>query len=385
MRIYFSGWGAEARPSGMNRRPCFMLTYFDFFKKVKKSTELLEAYLDRHKAGEPRAEDCFIDSGAWSLYRLHVLKTGKKAIRMGAHGRVLEEPIIVSGGQAARDFYSLKKGSAFRTYCDAYAKFMKMESLIGKVKYFATVDAIGSAEISKLNQEYFEKEHGLRPVPVVHFGSHPKWLDYYLEQGHKMIGLGGMARRPNKKKIINWCDEAFLRICPASKNYIPQVKIHGFAMTTWQLMRRWPWFSVDSTSYLLYGTYGLICVPFWNKQDRCFRFDRPPMVVSVSSRGRPIDFKTRMHISQGHGDTIEVRKTTHRWLELIGCKMGKADKEHNELEPGVQTNNEHRTAANLRYFMELENHLPPWPWPLRHDIVKHSSLDCRRGGMGLLS
>jgi len=361
----------------MERRPRFMLTYWDFYKGVKKTSEILNKYLARHEAGAKRVEDCFIDSGAWSIYRLHVLKTGKKAVRKGESGREVEEEGLKSGTrkiqEKARDFYNLKKGSEFRKYCNQYAEFIQRGDLQGKVRYFATVDAIGNAEITLQVHEFFEKEHGLRLIPVVHFPAPMKWIDVYLEKGYKMIGLGGMARRPDKSKVINWCDMAFLKLCPESNDRKPIVKVHGFALTSWGLLRRWPWFSVDSTSYLLYGTYGLICVPFPDPKDKSqFSFDRPPMIVSVSDRGRPVDYQTRMHISQPHGDTINVREVTARWLKHIELELKQ-----------VQESNEFRTAANLRYFMDMEQRLPRWPSPLRDDVVKQNRTQQRADAMEL--
>jgi len=341
-----------------------MLTFFDLERKQKKALQLLRNALIR--IGQGSKEDVFIDSGAWSLFRLHVLKAGKKADRKGKHGEDLEAPVIESGSSRGDfSYYNLKKGTPFRTYCDRYALFMKWKKL-EPIRFFATVDAIGNPDLTWDTQRFFEEEHGLKPVPVVHFGTKLKYLARYLERNYDMVGLGGFARRPERLKIKNWCDEAFRMVCPASNKYLPITKIHGFAMTTWELIRRWPWFSVDSTSYLLYGTYGLICVPFW--REGAFRFDRPPMIVSVSHRGRPIDYKTRMHISQAHGDTREVRAATMKWLEYLGLGLGRMEKDK-EVEPGAATSNDIRTAANLRYFMELEASLPKWPWALPREIA----------------
>lgn len=336
-------------------------------------------------------EDCFIDSGAWSLFRLHVLKAGNNATRQERHkknkvkskehSKLLDvRPVTVGQKESDFSFYDLNKGSDFRKYLDKYASFIRHYQKQG-IRWFATVDVIGSPEMTREVQRYFEEEHGLAPVPVVHFGSPLSYLDYYLEKGYKMVGLGGFARRPDRKEVIKWCDEAFLRICPASNQRLPITRVHGFAMTTWEYIHRWPWFSVDSTSYLLYGTYGLLCVPRSPVGKReGFSYDREPMIVSVSSRGRPVDYKTRMHISQVHGDSANARRQTMAWLEFIGLKLGKVDLKTKEvIEPGVASSNEIRTSANLRYFQELEHSIPAWPWPLDNRIVKMHVAEYHRG------
>lgn len=336
-------------------------------------------------------EDLFIDSGAWSLFRLHVLKTGKKAEKLGKHGRVLEEP-IVEVGQGDYSYYDLSKGSDFRAYCDDYARFMKDRSK--QISFAANVDVIGNPDMTWEVQRFFEEEHGWRPVPVVHFGTSMKYLERYLERGYKMIGFGGFARRPDRNKVLEWCDDAFSRVCPASNHRMPVTRIHGFAMTSWHLIRRWPWYSVDSTSWLLYGTYGLICVPHYRKGR--FSYDRPPMIVSVSERGRPIDYKTRMHVTNtfkknklevnhdvskgwyaldgvSAGYDRQARVGTMRWLDYLGIDLTK-----------IAEDSEIRAGANLRYFMELEQSLPPWPRPLDPRIIEAHSYRGERT-LGLIS
>ncbi len=75
----------------------------------------------------------------------------------------------------------------------------------------------------------------------------------------------------------------------------------------------------------------------------------------------------------GHGSKCEqnVLNWTLKWIEYCGAKLGKADDKGAEIERGLVTNNEDRTDLNLRYFMELENRIPKWPWPLAPEIAKH--------------
>lgn len=323
---------------------------------------------------DPFAEDLFVDSGAWSLFRLKVLKTGKKASLTGLTGRELEAP-LVQVGQGDFSYYDLQKGSDFRAYCDNYASFMKAFS--DRVTWFANVDVIGNPDLTWEVQKFFEQEHGLTPVPVVHFGTRMNYLERYLEKGYEMVGLGGFATRPNKFDVIKWCDEAFLRICPENNKRLPITKIHGFAMTSWHLMQRWPWYSVDSTSWLLYGIYGLICVPRW-KDGVGFRFDRPPMIVSVSLRGRPIDWQNRMHITNTMGP---VKEQTEKWLKYIGLQVIPKTKNPKEelIENDVASNRDARAGANLRYYMEMEERLPRWPWPLSNNIKRNNKAAYHRG------
>ncbi len=300
---------------------------------------------------------------------------------MGAHGRLLEEPEAPIGARLDYSFFNLERGSEFRTYCDTYAAFMQQYK--GQVNFCANVDVIGNPDLTWQVQRYFEQEHGLRPIPVVHFGESMRYLERYLEKDYHMIGLGGFARRPDRNEVIKWLDDAFLRICPASNGYFPITKVHGFAMTSWGLLARWPWFSVDSTSWICHGSYGIILVPHYNEKLECWRYDRPPMAVSVSHRGRPIDYKSRVHISQPHAESRQMRETTMRWIKYLGLNLGLADADGEELEPGPGPDSEVRKEMNLRYYMELANSLPLWPAPLDKGLVRSHLVDHHRG-MGLI-
>lgn len=193
-------------------------------------------------------EDVFMDSGAWALCRLHVLKQGKKAERIGKHGRLLEEP-FVRGAQGDFSYYDLTKGTPFREYCDSYASFVK--KFQDRIELFANIDAIGSPEVTWQIQKFFEDEHGLRLLPVIHHGTNLKWVDKYLENKYDIIGLGGYARKIARDELIRWTDEVFVHICPASNKYMPLVRVHGFALTAWEYIRRWPWYCMTDDHEVL--------------------------------------------------------------------------------------------------------------------------------------
>lgn len=310
-------------------------------------------------------EDIFIDSGAWAICRLHVLKQGRKAERLGKHGRLLEEP-LVRGAQGDFSYYDLSKGSPFRKYCDSYAAFV--HHFQKDMELFANIDAIGSPELTWEIQRFFEEEHGLRLVPVVHHGTHLKWVERYLEHGYDILGLGGYARKIGRDELIRWTDEVFLRICPASNQYKPLVRVHGFAVTAWEYMRRYPWWSVDSTSWVKYSAYGWLCLPRWTPE-KGFRYDRPPLIVNMSWRS-PFKADRNKHLDNV---ILPIKDTVLKWLKQTRVPLGKVDAEGKELVKGVVSSHECRSTANLHYFLDFGNSLPKWPWPLDEKIV------CRQG------
>jgi hypothetical protein len=343
--------------------------------------------------------EVFIDSGAWSMFQRHVLKSTKKAEEeTGEKNYKLSK----SANDNAIDysFYSFKRGSEFRSYLDRYAEFMTKWEKRG-YRWFATVDAIGNGEITWKAQEYFEKEHGLRPVPIVHFNEPLSWFHRYLEKGYDMIGIGGLATLPKRTLVKKWVDGAFRIVCPRSNGYLPLTRVHGFAVTSFEYLMRWPWYSVDSTSFLIYASYGMILVPPFLKGSKRTAFDflKKPIVTSVSAWGRQIDYDSKIHVvntidrrstkalirperekfkikrgvvTQGMidfpgGAAAHYNRTLHHncmaWLEYIGAELGETAEDGTVISKGISNDNALRVGANVRYYKELAEHLPKYPWP----------------------
>src|SRR6266480_5882604 len=184
------------------------------------------------------AESVWIDSGAHGLYNIHVLKHGD---RKGEHGRKLAKPPVYWGkgdrpgvGRQDFSFYDLSKGSEFRRYCDAYAAFIKETQLrmlgTGAKVAFVNIDAISNPDLTWEIQRFFEEEHGVKPIPIVHYETPMKNVDRYLEAGrYQLLGVGGLGQGVSRHDYFSWADRFFVHICPESNRYLPLIKVHGFA------------------------------------------------------------------------------------------------------------------------------------------------------------
>jgi hypothetical protein len=327
------------------------------------------------------AESVFIDSGAFSLYAQKVL--GGKEEKIGRNGRVLAKPVI-RWNPNDFSYYDLKKGSEFRRYCDSYAAFMK--AMQGKGLIFANVDVILNPDLTWEVQRFFEEEHGLSPMPVVHYGTPLKYVDRYLRATviendagdigprYDMLGVGGSAQAINRNKYLVWADELFSHVCPKSNGCLPLIKMHGFALTSWKLIRRYPWFSVDSATWIKMSAYGVVYIPRWTKE-KGFRFDRPPMIVNFSSKS-PTLSKGQDHYSNA---ILTVRKSCDMWLEHLGLKLGSCDADGEVVELGVTSHYKMRCMANLRYLKALEASCPAYPHVLDHSVVDGCAVRYSKG------
>lgn len=325
-------------------------------------------------------ESLFMDSGAYSLYNIHVRKLGKDVVREMPQGYIewakrrqgkefKLAPPIHRRGQGDFSFYNLKKGSEFRVYCDHFASFMKRMMALGvdKEMFFTTVDVITNPILTWEVQEYFEKQHGLFPIPVIHACTPLEYVGRYIEKADKypLIGIGGLGQNIAVQDYLRWADQLFTMLCPRTNNFLPIVKTHGFAMTSWKLICRWPWWSVDSATWVKLSAYGWLYVPRWS-EEKGWRWDKPPIQINASFRSPFLKVRDK-HIDNARP---EVQRTVKRWLERVGQVEGSVNKKGEEVVFGIRSNFRSRSVCNLYYLKDLEESRPEWPHPLDPKIVK---------------
>ncbi len=123
----------------------------------------------------------------------------------------------------------------------------------------SVLDGIGDAQKTWENQMRMESL-GAKPLPCFHFGEDPRYLDWYVER-YKYITIGGMVRR-SKEDLIPWLDNLWEKHLISGSGH-PKLKVHAFGITAYSIMERYPWHSVDSSSWIQYAVYGHIMTPRW--------------------------------------------------------------------------------------------------------------------------
>lgn len=280
---------------------------------------------------ERKCDSLFLDSGAHALYTREVIA------KHHANG------------------YNWFKTKAFRKYVDAYAKLIKDN--IDGIDYYANVDVIFEPDLSWKVLKYLENEHGLKPVPVIHYGTPLKWIDKHLEAGYEFLGIGGLGQEVSKHVYLQWADRVFDLLC-SNPQRIPIARTHGFAMTAYSLMLRYPWWSVDSASWAKVAGFGGIYVPHYRNGK--FDFAEEPYQIAMSHRSKMTKIKGK------HYRTLsdKERKIVDRWLVEIDVPFGKIDDAtHTPIEFGVSSQYNARAIACARFFQKLCQWLPAYPWP----------------------
>lgn len=109
-----------------------------------------------------------------------------------------------------------------------------------------------SVEVTTYNREYLCKETKAKIIPVYHFSD---WKDnkkllFEFMDNFDYISVGGVAGEHNDRtQERKFYDYVFY-------NTRDKVKVHGLGITAVPLLKRYPFFSVDSTSYLSFCRFG---------------------------------------------------------------------------------------------------------------------------------
>ena len=136
---------------------------------------------------------------------------------------------------------------------DKYADFIKKTKEFWKV--YATLDVIGDWKATKDNTGYLEKQ-GLSPLPVFHYKSPIKELER-LATSYPYIALGGLVPLAKQADTLRkWLDYCYRYLLPQIKKR--QLKVHGFGVNSLWAWKRYPFYSVDSTSWNQGSKYGRV-------------------------------------------------------------------------------------------------------------------------------
>lgn len=260
------------------------------------------------------------------------------------------------------------------TFIKKYEKFIHV---------YANLDVIGDAKATWKNQMIME-DAGLHPLPVFHTSREdPKWLQRYLNRGYDYIALGGMAAGETRGQLTKLLDPLFSKyLCGVDG--MPVIKVHGFGLTSLKLMFRYPWYSVDSTTWVIAGRLGSVFIP--RMRDGKYIHNEAGWKIGVSERS-PSKKDAGKHLSTF---SPKVREVILNYFKHKGYALGKSqfrkeledyklkDKERwfgkakngqREIEliiePGLCNDYRLRDELNIIYFLDLQKIIPEWPWPFK--------------------
>lgn len=142
-------------------------------------------------------------------------------------------------------------------YCDYIHKNADIIETVDGQPLASVLDAIGDADGTWRNQRAME-DRGVRPLPCYHYGEPIEVLEYYIAN-YSYITIGGMVPISTPQLKL-WLDRLWANYLTDDRGR-PIVKVHGFGLTSLPLMMRYPWFSVDSSTWVQWAANGMVLVP----------------------------------------------------------------------------------------------------------------------------
>jgi len=180
-------------------------------------------------------------------------------------------------------------------------------------------------------------------LPCFHYGEDWRWLRKYMEVTD-YVALGAMAKLKEDART-RWLDFAMRILC--DEQGLPAIRFHGFGMTSFFLMRRYPWYSVDSTSWVLNSRFGTIYVPLY--RNGRWIYSRDPWKVVVSDKSPKIK-DAGVHFNTWPEPAQAVIR---EYVESKGFTIEGAGKDYKV-----------RDQLNIIYYKDFEKALPKWPWAM---------------------
>lgn len=253
-----------------------------------------------------------------------------------------------------------------------YIKFIHENKHIFDI--YACLDVIGDPKKTWENQLEMERQ-GLQPIITFHVGEDYSWLKKYARK-YSFLALGGIAKGHSIREVQKHLDKCW-SILTDEKGF-PENKVHGFGLTSIKLMRRYPWYSVDSTSWATVSRMGAIIIPRRKKGE--WLYDEFSWIVGVTARSPYKEVRAKHYSNL----SPKLKEIFLLYLEEKGYSLGKAtfinvDEGHKLkqgeenwydkgkvveriIDRGVSNDHRLRNEINILYFQDLAETMPEWPW-----------------------
>jgi len=186
-------------------------------------------------------------------------------------------------------------------------------------------------------------------VHVFHQKEDWEWL-------HKMMGemdyIGiSPANDHSTDSKIQWLNDCMRRV--TNQDGYPIIKFHGFGITSIRAIINFPWYSVDSASWVLFSRYGTILVP----KDDDPHYKTSPLTIFVG-QGSESRRQAGKHFDQFQPN---YQNYIRSYIESQGFTFEQVSEDHRQ-----------RDLLNLCYYLNLQKERPVWPWPykkLNHHLL----------------
>lgn len=226
------------------------------------------------------------------------------------------------------------------------------------------LDVVDEGRLSYRNWKIM-LDAGVRTLPVYHVTTDEMWLAKYCAQTD-YVGIGAIARAHDSKRAIA-LDRVWERYL-VDEDRMPTHKVHGMGITSFTLMKRYPWYSLDSTSWFMVAMYGHLCIP--RRRHGRWDFGGQALKITFSEKGNNRKVKNK-HIENlsppERRDLLAYCKemgfplgeSKPRSVQILGKRVLVHD-DPRITEVGLSNNFEMRALMNLEYYARFQQE-HPWP------------------------
>lgn len=214
---------------------------------------LAAVYTNSYKNGQARYEKLndqernIVDNIPHHLESYHYVSSQKFVDAMRRDGAKV---FLDSGAFSAK---SLGVDINIDDYCNYIKRNHDILRVEDGITMASVLDGIGDDLQTWRNQLYMETQ-GVRPLPCFHFGEDDRFLEWYVSH-YDYITLGGMSH--SQKVVTQWLDRIWNKHLVDGSGRA-RVKVHAFGVTSENLMERYPWHSVDSSSWIQGAAFGSV-------------------------------------------------------------------------------------------------------------------------------
>jgi hypothetical protein len=214
--------------------------------------------------------------------------------------------LLDSGG-----FTAIKQGVAINV--KDYADYLNKN----KVKIAFNLDVRCTYETLK-NQSYLESKTNTYIIPVYHWhefisSKHRELIKTYSKR-YPLISLGGNPSNVGsieKEVYFNYCFDNLKNNC----------KVHGLGVTSYKFMLKYPWYSVDSTTWLMPEIFGQL-VQFYN--GKLIKHESPRVAQKITSHKYFIEDK-KVLLNESISAFIKFEQYATNLWEARGVKYNEKE------------------------------------------------------------
>ena len=199
------------------------------------------------------------------------------------------------------------------------------------------------------------RDAGIKAIPIYHQNENIKHLENMLADGEDYIGIS-----PSGDSVslgVSWFNKVFHVI--TDSDGFPIVKTHGFGMTSIPGMISFPWYSFDSSSWVIAAAYGFVYAPSQGS-DGLPDYTKKAIPVYVTGSEK----KANRFEYEGMGALYS------EWIDFYFYDILKIDP------VSIRCSVHARMECMLKYFIAMRKHLAYAPFKTRSGSLTDSKF-CR--------